>query len=73
MRLGLSANTCGLLQSFPRIYLKKIMKTLYTTASLLPDSNHIPTYVISVRWITTVVIQLIKVTGSLTYVYQQNT
>jgi len=41
MRLGLSANTCGLLQSFPRIYLKKIMKNfVHDSQSLARLKSH---------------------------------
>jgi hypothetical protein len=72
MRLGLSTNTCGLLLYFPSIYLKKIMKNvLHDTQSLARLKSH--TNIISVRCITAVVIQLIKLTRSLTHVYQQNT
>jgi len=67
MHMGLSANTCGLLPYFPRIYLKKIMKNfVQDSQSLARLKPH--THIISVRCITAVVIQLIKVTGSLIHV-----
>jgi len=67
MCMGLSANTCGLLQYFPSIYLKKIMiNFVQDSQSLARLRPH--THIISVKCITAVVIQSIKVTGSLIYV-----